>query len=100
MATTSPEVVEAEHAEALRDLKAKLVASEQGRFEADLRLEEALPEAEKQRLQSVMELSKMRRNLASEKEGMEQLARDLEETFETLALTLVELSMEREEDLL
>ena len=100
MATTSLEVVEAEHAEALRDLKAKLVASEQGRFEADLRLEEALLEAEKQRLQSVMELSKMRRNLASEKEGMEQLARDLEETFETLALTLVELSMEREEDLL
>jgi len=31
---------------------------------------------------------------------MEQLARDLEGTFETLALTLVELSMEREEDLL
>jgi len=81
----------------VRELREALLNSQQGKFEIELRLEEALLEAEKQRLQSIMELGKMRRALDSDKDSMDLLARDLEATFETLALTLVELSLEREQ---
>ena len=81
---------------AFRELREALLESQRVKFECELRLEEALLEAEKQRLQSIMELGRMQRALDADQAGMDQLARDLEATFETLALTLVELSLERE----
>ena len=72
----------------IAELQALLIASEQGRFEADLRLEEVLLEAEKQRLQGLLEVGQLRRAMDAERDNMDQLARDLEGTFETLALTL------------
>lgn len=72
----------------IAELRELLIASEQGRFEADLRLEEVLLEAEKQRLQGLLEVGKLRRAMEVDRDNMDQLARDLEGTFETLALSL------------
>jgi hypothetical protein len=82
--------------EELLRLRHSLLQSQQGQLEAALLLEEARLATDKQRAQFAFELGNARRTLEGDKESMDHLARDLEATFETLALTLIELSLEKE----
>lgn len=82
--------------EELLRLRHSLLQSQQDQLEAALLLEEARLATDKQRAQFAFELGNARRTLEGDKESMDHLARDLEATFETLALTLIELSLEKE----